>query len=186
MNTIFNITCLIWLLSEVLLNRLLHSKGSDRKGFDGHSLWLIWFAIAAAVSVAVIVTTHLPCPIMNDVVIKYTGLGIIWTGIILRFAAVVSLGKFFTVDVTIRKGHRLKTNGLYKLLRHPSYSASLLSFIGFGFALNNLISLLIITIAILAVFIVRIRIEEKVLSQQFGAEYAEYKKHTYALIPFVY
>jgi protein-S-isoprenylcysteine O-methyltransferase Ste14 len=62
----------------------------------------------------------------------------------------------------------------------------LLSFIGFGIALNNWISLILVTSAITAAFIMRIRIEEKTLIEQFGTEYIEYKKETYALIPFLY
>lgn len=103
----------------------------------------------------------------------------------IRLIAVFSLGKMFTVDVTIRKDHALKKNGIYKFLRHPSYAGSLLSFIGFGLSLNNWVSLLIVFIAILSVFLLRINIEEKLLLQQFGKEYVDYKKKTAALIPFI-
>ena len=124
-------------------------------------------------------------PIYSDSSFRYLGLIVIVIGIILRFSAVVSLGKFFTVDVTIREDHKLKTDGVYKFLRHPSYFASLISFIGFGISINSWIGLILIVVAVLTVFIYRIKIEEKILIEQFGAEYLEYKKTTKGIIPFV-
>lgn len=41
-------------------------------------------------------------------------------------------GEFFTVQVAIKEDHQLKTDGYYTNVRHPSHTASLLSFIGFG------------------------------------------------------
>ena len=110
----------------------------------------------------------------------------IYVGIVIRIIAIVSLGQFFTVDVTIRVDHRLKKDGIYKYLRHPSYSGSLLSFIGLGLTMNNWISLLLISFSIIIAFIFRINVEEKVLIEQFGSEYIEYKKVTRGLIPFIF
>jgi len=47
-------------------------------------------------------------------------------------------------------------------------------------------SLIIIFVPILITFINRINIEEKLLQQQFGLEYEEYKKKTQRLIPWMY
>lgn len=139
-----------------------------------------------AIPSAIFTVRYLSYPIMAGTTIRYVGIGLIWMGIALRLAVVRSLGRFFTVDVTIREGHRLKTDGCYRYLRHPAYAASLLSFIGFGVSLNNWAALSLITVALTAVFVYRVRVEEKVLTEQFGAEYMEYKKHTYAMIPFIY
>ena len=100
--------------------------------------------------------------------------------------AVLTLGKFFTVDVTIRDNHRLKKDGLFKYIRHPNYSALLLSFLGMALTFNNWISLFLMVVPITIAFIVRINIEEKVLEQHFGEEYVSYCNETKRLIPFVY
>jgi protein-S-isoprenylcysteine O-methyltransferase Ste14 len=71
-------------------------------------------------------------------------------------------------------------------IRHPSYTASLLSFIGFGLSLNNWYSLLIVVFAVVIVFLMRIRIEEKALTAQFGDEYLQYKKEAWGLLPFMH
>ena len=186
MNAIFTVTYFLWFLSEIFLNRMLRSKNTDKQNADKHSLLLIWITIIVSISVAVYISAKYYLPIYLNPSCQYIGIAIILAGIILRFIAVVSLGKLFTVDVTIRQNHQLKKNGLYKYLRHPSYFASFLSFVGFGISSNNWISLLLVVFAILVVFIIRIRIEEKVLISHFGSEYIEYKKITKRLIPFIY
>lgn len=185
MNLIFTITYVIWFLTEALLNRLLHSKSTDKQNTDKNSLVIIWVTVIIANILAVYLSMRYYFPIYTDSSFRYLGLIVIVIGIILRFSAVVSLGKFFTVDVTIREDHKLKTDGVYKFLRHPSYFASLISFIGFGISINSWIGLILIVVAVLTVFIYRIKIEEKILIEQFGAEYLEYKKTTKGIIPFV-
>lgn len=186
MNLVFTIIYLIWFLSETLLNRLLRSKSTDKQNADKNSLLIIWVTVVAAIILAVYISMKYYFPIYSDTNIRYIGLGIILLGIILRISAVISLGKFFTVDVTIREDHKLKKDGLYKYLRHPSYFASLISFIGFGLSINSWPGLILIVIAVMTVFVFRIKIEEKILIGQFGAEYIDYKKSTKGIIPFVY
>ncbi len=186
MTTLFYSVYSIWLVSEIALNRMLRAGGNDRPNKDRHSLLIIWITIIVAVVAAICVAGIVALPVYASAAFQYISLGIILLGVIIRLAVVVSLGKFFTVDVTIRQGHRLKKDGFYSKVRHPSYAASLLSFIGFGISLNNWLSLLLITAAVTAVFIYRINIEEQVLTEQFGDEYIAYKKRTKRLIPFVY
>lgn len=186
MSSLFTATYVIWFLTEALLNRVLRSKSTDRQHTDKNSLAIIWVTVVLANILAVYIAMNFRFLIYSIPAFHYIGLGIIITGIILRFAAVFSLGAFFTVDVTIREDHKLKRDGMYKYLRHPSYFASLLSFAGFGIALNNWVSLLLIIVSVLTVFTYRIKIEEKLLIEQFGNEYLDYKKSTSGLIPFLY
>jgi protein-S-isoprenylcysteine O-methyltransferase Ste14 len=138
------------------------------------------------IPLSVFIATYFRAPIFRNTWYEYLGLIIIGVGIIIRFIAIYSLGRFFTVDVTIRQNRQLKKDGLYKIVRHPSYSGSIISFIGFGLSLNNWISLFVVTIAIFTAFMKRIRVEESVLQNQFGEEYTKYAKKTYRLIPWVY
>ena len=186
MNLLFGITYCIWFFSEIVINRFLRSKETDKQNLDKGSLYLIWIIIFISIFTAVIVSNNYYVPLVKDDNIKYFGILIIYLGIILRFAIISTLGPFFTVDVTIKQNHRLKKDGFYKHLRHPSYSASLLSFIGFGISLNNLISLLLLFILIFTAFIIRIKIEEKILIEHFGSEYVDYRKSSKAILPFVY
>jgi len=186
MNLLFTGTYFAWVLSEIVLNRILHSKSSDRKDVDKGSLIVLWTTITVSITLSVFIANNIFLPVLQNPVIQYIGLTMIYVGIVIRIIAIVSLGQFFTVDVTIRVDHRLKKDGIYKYLRHPSYSGSLLSFIGLGLTMNNWISLLLISFSIIIAFIFRINVEEKVLIEQFGSEYMEYKKVTRGLIPFIF
>lgn len=186
MNPVFAIICSIWFISEILLNRLFRSDKTDKKNTDKNSLTLIWLTIIPTAFLSVIISGSLIIPIFSNSKFRLIGLLLIIAGMIIRLIAVFTLGRLFTVDVTIRKDHKIKKDGIYRRLRHPSYAGSLLSFIGFGLSLNNWLSLFVITIPILVVFIVRIKIEENLLITQLGADYTDYKKNTYRLIPFIY
>jgi len=176
----------LWFLSEILLNRLLRSGKSDRKGVDKGSIRIIWITIGIANTSGILAAIFLKLPISQTLLIPLLGLALIVLGMILRFAAIWSLGRFFTVDVTIRENHIVKQSGLYKAIRHPSYLGSLLSFIGFGFSLNNWVSVVLITVLLTWAMLHRIAIEEKVLVKQFGEEYISYMKHSRRLIPWIY
>jgi protein-S-isoprenylcysteine O-methyltransferase Ste14 len=183
---IFWIVWIFWGTSEALLNRLMRSGSGDKKDQDKGSIIFIWILIFLALSSGILIATHSRFYISHRLLIPYIGLGIVILGMILRFISILTLGKLFTVDVTIREGHKIKKDGVYKLIRHPSYTGSLLSFIGFGITLNNWLSLIVVTILITIGLIYRIIIEEKVLINQFGTEYLDYQKTTYRLIPWIY
>ena len=186
MNTIAWIVYAVWLGSEIILNRMLRSNATDTPKKDKGSLLIIWVTIVVACFTAGFLTGVISVPIYATVAAYVASLAIIVLGVVLRLLAISALGKFFTVDVTIREGHQLKQDGMYRYVRHPSYAASLLSFVGYGLSLNNWVSLIIVTVAVFAVFSYRIGIEEKVLAAQFGEAYTAYKKRTKRLIPFVY
>lgn len=186
MEILFWIVYITWFGSEIILNRVLRSTATDKQNQDKHSLSLIWITIVIVITIGVFIAPRTPTFIYLNPLFQYAGIALILLGIFLRIAAVLSLGKYFTVDVTIRQGHQLKKDGMYAYIRHPSYAASLLSFIGFGVVLNNWLSLLLIIIAILIVFFRRINIEESVLLHQFGEEYQQYKSKTKRMIPFFY
>jgi protein-S-isoprenylcysteine O-methyltransferase Ste14 len=186
MRYVFEIIWICWFLSEILLNRIFRSKKTDSKNFDKNSLRLIWLTIIISITLGVLSKSYLNCPISETSWLRYFGLLIIVAGMILRFIAIKTLGKFFTVDLSIHDSHKLISKGLYKYIRHPAYAGSLLSFFGFALSLNNWISLIIIFVPVLSSFIYRINIEEKMLIEELGLKYNDYKKNTKRLIPMIY
>ncbi len=176
----------IWFISEILINVLTKSKTESKNSKDKNSLRIIWLTIAISIAVSVLIATNFWFPISVNGSLILVGLSLIILGVVLRLIIIKSLGAFFTSDVAICETHQLKTDGFYAFLRHPSYFASLLSFMGFGLSLNNWISCLIITISIFTAFMYRIKVEETALIHHFGTDYLAYKKRTKALIPFIY
>lgn len=135
--TIFIIIWAVWFFSEILFNRLFRSSNYGKSNQDKGSIKIIWITIGVANSIAIISALLFKFPISNTLIIPYLGLCLILFGMIFRFISIITLGKFFTVDVTIQKNHQLKKDGLYRFIRHPSYLGSIISFIGFGLSLDN-------------------------------------------------
>lgn len=187
---IFYILMLLWLFTEVFYKQRLASNETDKKGKDKSSLNILWIIIISSISLSIFVANihfdTFSLAITDSILIVYLGLLLIFTGIFSRIFIVKSLGKYFTVDVTIRKDHQIKKDGVYSVLRHPSYSASLLTFLGLGLYLNNWLSLIIAFIPPFIAFSYRIIVEEKALIEQFGQEYLDYRKSTKKLIPYIY
>lgn len=187
MNMLSSIIYFAWFLSEILLHRILRGKDTDdKKKKDQGSLAFIWIVIIVFINISVLVSAKTVYPILAGPDMNRIGLSVILLGMVLRFVAIAQLGRLFTVNVTIRKDHHIKQDGLYRILRHPSYAGSLLSFLGFGLSQNNWLGLAIVFIPVFVAFVYRMNIEEKVLSAQFGEEYTAYMKHTSRVIPWIY
>ncbi|PYL73808.1 MAG: hypothetical protein DMF22_00625 [Verrucomicrobia bacterium] len=77
-------------------------------------------------------------------------------------------------------------SGPYRHIRHPTYTGALLAFVGLGFCFGNWLSILFLTVPIIAAFLWRIRIEERALTDALGEDYHAYAARTKRLIPFVY
>lgn len=184
--TLYIIVWSVWCLSEVFMTRLLHSGKREKQKRDRGSLLLIWFAIAVAICGGVLCSIKFPVLISHSPWIPLAGLLLIVAGMAFRFTAIRALGRMFTVDVTIREDHKIKKDGLYRIIRHPAYLGSLISFLGFGISMNNWISLAVANVAIWAAMIYRIKVEEKALMEHFGESYTEYMGLTWRLIPWIY
>jgi protein-S-isoprenylcysteine O-methyltransferase Ste14 len=175
-----------WFFSELFLNRFFRSASYGKGSQDKGSVRVIWITIGLANTAGILSSIFVSLPVCSSPMAGYSGAGLILAGMILRFISVLTLGRFFTVDVTIRDNHRLKKEGLYRFIRHPSYLGSIISFIGFGISLNNWISLFIISAPVTLAMIYRISIEEKLLKERFGGEYIDYVSRTSRLIPWIY
>ena len=113
-----------------------------------------------------------------------------WAGIVLFAFAIWllwrshhDLGRHWTVTVALRFEHELITGGVYKYMRHPMYSAHLLWAIAQIMILHNWIAGYSFLIAQIPFYVIRIKNEEAMMIEQFGADYEAYMKKTGRLIP---
>ena len=93
----------------------------------------------------------------------------------LWFVARWQLGEAFSVTA---QAHQLVTQGLYSKIRHPIYVFGTLAFLFVVLALQGWPALTIWAIVIL-IQVARVRREERVLAQAFGAEYTAYRSRTW-------
>lgn len=114
------------------------------------------------------------------------GVPIMIIGLATRLWALTTLGRFFTMPITLAADHRIVRDGPYRWLRHPSYTGGLLTGVGMPLVLGTTLGLIVTVIALGAVYVYRIRIEEAALVQRFGDAYQEYRRTTWRLIPGLY
>ncbi len=186
--TIVTITyfSLLFFLSEFVLMIVKHSKKGDTKTKkDKKSLVLFWITIPLSLTIGFFMANRQEWNTLNHVIAIF-GLTVFMIGIIIRWISIIQLNKEFTVNVAIIKNHKLKTDGMYKNLRHPSYLGLLLICFGLSISMNSIISFIVITIPILLALIYRIKTEENILSNQFGETYKDYMIKTYRIIPKIY
>ena len=86
-----------------------------------------------------------------------------------RWVAILSLGKAFSVNVAIRDTQNLKRSGLYHFARHPSYTGMMLMFLALGLAQNSWWACLCLLLPVTAALLYRIHVEEIALNEAFGS-----------------
>jgi len=117
--------------------------------------------------------------------LRWAGVTIYALGCALRVLPVFVLGNRFSGLVAIQPGHALVTTGIYGIIRHPSYLGLVTIMLGWSLAFRSGAGLLICA-AMLPVLFARINAEERLLQEQFGASYDDYRSRTSRLIPGIY
>jgi protein-S-isoprenylcysteine O-methyltransferase Ste14 len=117
--------------------------------------------------------------------VRYLGLALFVIGSVLRLAAVFVLGRRFSGLVAIQEGHELATGGLYRVIRHPSYLGLLLGLFGWALIFRSAIGVLV-SLLLLPPLVARMNSEEALLESEFGERYADYRRRTWRLLPFLY
>ncbi|MBV8100358.1 MAG: isoprenylcysteine carboxylmethyltransferase family protein [Verrucomicrobia bacterium] len=123
--------------------------------------------------------------VIDSDAVRYFGLFLFFAGSLLRLAAVFVLGKRFSGLVAIQPDHQLKTDGLYRYIRHPSYTGLIATMIGLVLIFRSAIGLIFI-IPLFLFLVSRMNDEERFLEGHFGDEYRNYRLRTNRLVPFVY
>ena len=101
-------------------------------------------------------------------------------------AASRRLGKQWALPARLVEGHELITSGPYRWVRTPIYLGMLALLLATGLALSPWPVLVIAAVVFIAGTVIRIRNEEQLLRQAFGAKFEEYTRTAAALIPGIY
>lgn len=103
----------------------------------------------------------------------------------LLYAEVLRENTYLSRTVEVQENQKVIDTGLYGIVRHPMYSATLLLFLSMPLVLGSVVSF-VIFLAYPVIIVKRIRNEENVLEAEL-AGYAEYKRKVrYRLIPFIW
>ena len=96
------------------------------------------------------------------------------------------LGTNWSITLEIRESHRLVTEGLYRHVRHPMYSALLMYGLGQAIVVPNWVAGPFYVVAMALVCALRLKPEEELMRDQFKGEYEAYAARTERLIPGVW
>lgn len=176
-----------WATCETLLAIATRTRRGGGEVKDRGSLLVLWMVIFLAIFAAEAIHSRMPSNMFRGAHwLMVVAILVLLAGIVLRATAILSLGNAFSSNVAIRSNQKIYRGGLYRYLRHPAYTGSLLAFLGLGIELRNWIGFCVLVVPITAAFLYRIHVEEIALNEAFGAEYAAYSRQTKRLIPGIY
>ena len=105
-------------------------------------------------------------------------------GAVMRVVAVSQLGALaFKFDIAFRDQQTLKTDQLYGLMRHPSYTAMMIVIFSYAVTTHSWLAAILGVICAWFGFQYRIHHEENALQQQYGAEYEDFRARTGMWLP---
>lgn len=178
---------IVWIILEIFIT--IFRKGSLYSGNCFCNL-LVGLSFILFLSLAFLLTGENRGVVTNYVISAgaFSILGLLFTscGFALRIISFITLGRLFTPNVTLQNNQELVQKGIYKLIRHPSYSGGLSLYLGISFLSSNWILLFFSLTWFPFIYSLRIKIEEKKLIERFGKNYICYQKRTKKIIPFIY
>ncbi len=93
------------------------------------------------------------------------------------------LGRSFSPELEITEGQALVTDGVYKQIRHPMYTAHLFLDVAQLFLLQNYIAGPAMFLTQIPLYLYRIPREEQMMLDAFGHSYRNYMERTGRLAP---
>lgn len=166
---------------RVIRGSLAHAPSEQDEGTFRALMIGSPLAVIAACAASYMPWFTIPYP----VVAAALGTIMLMAGAVLRRYCLNALGKSFTGTVIVSQDQRIVQHGVYRLVRHPSYTAAFLMFTGLGLALDSWISVAILFLIHCYLYGIRVAVEEKALLETLGQPYREYMSRTKRFIPFV-
>jgi protein-S-isoprenylcysteine O-methyltransferase len=173
-------------VSEIALAFMKRSRGRPARSEDRGSMRLIWLGVALGIVLAIgfqwAPFARIPLSLS---ILRVSALLLLISGLAIRWTAILTLGKLFTVDVAIHSDHAVVERGLYRFVRHPSYTGLFIAFVGLGVCFANWLSIIGLLVPITFAILKRVAQEEQVLLASLGPAYAVYRERTKRFIPYL-
>jgi len=92
------------------------------------------------------------------------------------------LGTEWSPQLQLREKHHLITTGPYNQIRHPIYTSLFVYTTSLALVTAN-VAFAVLTLAVIAVFSIRVPKEEEMMIKEFGEEYKAYMQRTGMFFP---
>ena len=177
----WGIFCVIWLLAAFCTKRSVYRESTAHRLRYVVPVLLGGFLLFRG--------NRFPDPLNHRVIPHVDAL--VWTGVVLCVAGLLvciwarfALGRNWSGVVTLKGEHELITRGPYAWVRHPIYTGLLTMAVGTAVVRGHLAGIIAMPFIFVS-FWIKLRYEEKVMSEKFPDEYAAYQQRVKRLIPFV-
>lgn len=189
---LYGLAYAVWLLSEAtILVRTIARVGprahmESNRGQDRLSGPALIAGILVAVWIGSPLAQLFPGAAMTMARVLVFGLGFALAlfGVAVRWHAIITLGRFFTMRVQTTADQQVIESGPYRLIRHPSYTGALITIFGVLLMSTNWLTLACFVIVIPG-SAYRIAVEERALVGELGDRYRSYMRHSKRLVPFL-
>ena len=158
---------------------MLEEKGN-------RSFWAILPGFLVAFFVPPLEWLYLPASLPCTLWMQVAGLVLILAAVILRIWARAHLRGLYSGHVEVQVGHRLVQSGPYRFVRHPGYTGFLLIALGLSIGYSSWIALAAIPLLLLPGLAYRMRVEERLLAEEFRDDFRSYARKPRKLIPWIW
>jgi len=182
----FAVAIAVWAVFELVMRVRQHLLSRGPAAVD-RSAFVLLPCLGAAIVAAEVLGRRGGLPWPGGPVWPFvTGIILIAAGVGLRAWSIVTLGRFFQYWIKVQPGHRVVTGGPYRFVRHPSYTGIGLVLAGIALACGDMWGLLAVAVLGGAGLAVRIRAEERQLTDSLGEEYEQFAAGRKRLVPGVW
>jgi protein-S-isoprenylcysteine O-methyltransferase Ste14 len=161
----------------------LKNEGIVSQERQDKSFWLILPGFLMVFYAPPIEYVYLSGIIPNTRLLQEIGLILIVTSLLLFTWARLVLKGMYSGRLRVKTDHSLVQQGPYHFIRHPAYTSYIIMSLGITIGFSSIIGLLAVPLLLLPGLIYRIRVEEKLLSLEFGNQYLQYARSTWHLFP---
>jgi protein-S-isoprenylcysteine O-methyltransferase Ste14 len=123
---------------------------------------------------------------VDQSLLHLAALGLLAAGLLVRIAAILTLGRSFSANVAICATQTINRSGLYAIVRHPSYLGMEIIFVAAGVNSCDWAGVAVAFIPPTLAVLYRIHVEEAALLGAFGDDYTDYARTTKRLLPGIY
>ncbi len=188
---IFNWVWLVFFIVILMVRKIHERKAGGRVTLKGTpiaeaTLMGLWGIAAGVLPFFYIFGSWLDfanLPFKTPSAFGFVGAVIFLISIWLLHRSHADLGKLWSSTVEPEPKQRLLTDGVYKRIRHPMYTAHVLWGIAQTLLLPNLIAGPLALVLIFAVIGLRVPREEQAMLEEFGDDYRRYIKTTGRILP---
>lgn len=182
---LFSLTLAVRILAMFQARGWKHGDGIRR---EGRWLGVVFRAFVAVVGIGGIVAwvawpPILPLPVAVPGWLSWAALAAAEAGLVLLIAVHLALGANFSGTLHLQQDHRLVDTGPYRWIRHPMYTSFLLLLGGLAILVGDLLVGATIVASQVWVIGFRLKDEEAMMAERFGAEWERFRARRGALLP---